>query len=189
MRLAVNLNKLILAKRGRASVVDGIEIFGGNGAIETFSVLPRLLRDAIVYENWEGTHNTLLMQALRDMHKYRVHEPFLAQLEAWVAGGDAGVEATITATIADVRAALDRALSAPPAHASLHMRPLADTMSYLMHAAARAHELSCWIAEGSLSDEALAVERASLHHFVHARMLDQRDHASAAYLERLGLLL
>lgn len=189
MRLAVNLNKLILAKRGRASVIDGIEIFGGNGAIETFSVLPRLLRDAIVYENWEGTHNTLLMQALRDMHKYRVHEPFLAQLEAWVDGGVSGVEGEVQATIADVRGQLERALAASPAHASLLMRPLADTMSQLLHAAARARELSAWIADGSLSDEDLAVERASLHHFVHARMLGQRDHADAAYLERLKTLL
>mgnify|MGYP000450679406 CR=1 FL=1 len=37
-------------------------MLGGNGAIESFSVLPRLLRDNVVFENWEGTHNVLLVQ-------------------------------------------------------------------------------------------------------------------------------
>ena len=34
--------------------LTGIETLGGNGAIESFSILPRLMRDNIVYENWEG---------------------------------------------------------------------------------------------------------------------------------------
>ncbi|MFB6351366.1 MAG: acyl-CoA dehydrogenase family protein, partial [Bradymonadaceae bacterium] len=61
-RMALNLNKVRTAKFARRAAVDGIEVLGGNGAIETFSVLPRLLRDSIVTENWEGTHNTLQMQ-------------------------------------------------------------------------------------------------------------------------------
>ena len=36
-----------------------IEVLGGNGTIEDFSSLPRLYRDAVVYESWEGTHNVL----------------------------------------------------------------------------------------------------------------------------------
>jgi hypothetical protein len=42
---------------------------GGNGTIEDFSPLPRLYRDAIVFESWEGTHNVLCAQVLRDLAK------------------------------------------------------------------------------------------------------------------------
>ena len=45
----------------------GIEALGGNGTIEDFSPLPRLWRDAIVFESWEGTHNVLVAQVLRDL--------------------------------------------------------------------------------------------------------------------------
>jgi hypothetical protein len=45
-------------------------------------VLPRLLRDNIVFENWEGTHHTLRMQVLRDAVRYGLHEGFFAMLEA-----------------------------------------------------------------------------------------------------------
>lgn len=66
-RYLVNANKLGCSLAATAVVRQGIEILGGNGAIEDFSVLPRLLRDAVVYEQWEGTHNVLTAQVLRDM--------------------------------------------------------------------------------------------------------------------------
>ena len=37
-------------------------MLGGNGTIEDFSPLPRLYRDAMVFESWEGTHNVLCAQ-------------------------------------------------------------------------------------------------------------------------------
>ena len=45
---------------------EAILLLGGNGTIETFSILPRLYRDSIVIETWEGTHNTLALQIARD---------------------------------------------------------------------------------------------------------------------------
>ncbi len=42
----------------------------GNGTIEDFSVLPRLWRDAIVFESWEGTHNVLCAQVARDLERF-----------------------------------------------------------------------------------------------------------------------
>ena len=32
-------------------------------------MLPRLYRDSIVYESWEGTHNVLVAQVLADLHR------------------------------------------------------------------------------------------------------------------------
>ena len=42
---------------------------GGNGIEERFSPLPRLHRDAVIMETWEGPHNVLLTQALRDLSR------------------------------------------------------------------------------------------------------------------------
>jgi alkylation response protein AidB-like acyl-CoA dehydrogenase len=66
-RYLVNANKLVCSLAATGVVRQAIEILGGNGTIEDFSVLPRLLRDAVVYEQWEGTHNVLTAQVLRDM--------------------------------------------------------------------------------------------------------------------------
>lgn len=80
MRLALNANKYWTSIRNTQMVRLAIEVLGGNGAIEDFSPLPRLYRDAIVTESWEGTHNVLAAQTLRDMQKLRLHEAFLQWL-------------------------------------------------------------------------------------------------------------
>lgn len=66
-RLLVNANKVVTSIAATKGVRRGIEALGGNGTIEDFSPLPRLWRDAIVFESWEGTHNVLCAQVLRDL--------------------------------------------------------------------------------------------------------------------------
>ncbi len=68
-RFLVNATKYTLSVDATAAVRNAIEVLGGNGTIEEFSVLPRLYRDAIVYESWEGTHNVLVAQVLADMNR------------------------------------------------------------------------------------------------------------------------
>ena len=80
LRMGLNLNKVRTADLSHGAIRRGIEVLGGNGAIETFSVLPRLLRDNVVFENWEGTPHTLRMQVLRDAGR-GMHEGFFAMLE------------------------------------------------------------------------------------------------------------
>ena len=65
-RFCVNVVKYATSSAATRVIRDGIEILGGNGTIEDFSVLPRLYRDAIVYESWEGTHNVIAQQVLND---------------------------------------------------------------------------------------------------------------------------
>jgi len=74
LRLLANLNKYLSAKWSVEHIHHTLDVLAGNGAIETFSSIPRLFRDSIVCENWEGTHNTLRMQTLRDVLKYQVDE-------------------------------------------------------------------------------------------------------------------
>lgn len=81
-RALVNLNKYWTATRATLAARDAIEVLGGNGAIEDFSVLPRLLRDGIVVEAWEGGHNVLCAQVLRDCQRLGLHEGMFAWLDA-----------------------------------------------------------------------------------------------------------
>ena len=68
-RFLVNTAKYLISRQATTVVRSGIEVLGGNGTIEDFSVLPRLYRDAIVYESWEGTHNVLAAQVLNDLRR------------------------------------------------------------------------------------------------------------------------
>ena len=125
-RVGVNLNKLQTAMLAHDAVNHGIEVLGGNGAIESFSILPRLLRDNVVYENWEGTHNVLRAQVLRDCARLSVHQGFFDVLAERL-GEDA---------VADDRAQMDAVLGMSADMASLHFRRLAHRMSIHMMRAA-----------------------------------------------------
>jgi acyl-CoA dehydrogenase len=65
-RFLVNANKFVTSISATHVVHQAIEVLGGNGTIEDFSPLPRLYRDSIVFESWEGTHNVLCDQVRRD---------------------------------------------------------------------------------------------------------------------------
>ena len=69
-RILVNANKFSTSVAATRAVRRGIEILGGNGTVEDYSPLPRLWRDAIVFESWEGTHNVLCAQVARDLERY-----------------------------------------------------------------------------------------------------------------------
>ncbi len=73
-RFLVNLTKYLVSNQTTAVVHSAVEVLGGNGAIEEFSVLPRLYRDAMVYESWEGSHNVLVAQVLNDLRRLPVLE-------------------------------------------------------------------------------------------------------------------
>jgi alkylation response protein AidB-like acyl-CoA dehydrogenase len=90
-RVAVNINKYWTAVRNTECARRAIEVLGGNGTIETFSSVVQLYRDAMVLESWEGTHNVLVQQVLKDSARYGAHLAFLKELG----------EALARATLAD----------------------------------------------------------------------------------------
>lgn len=110
-RLLVNANKFVTSLAATSVVRRGIEALGGNGTIEDFSPLPRLYRDAIVFESWEGTHNVLCAQVLRD----------LGRLDAV----DLAVERA--GATADLAARLRRSVSNPE-FGALHLRRQLDEL-------------------------------------------------------------
>ncbi len=103
-RILVNANKYVTSIAATRVVHRGIEALGGNGTIEDFSPLPRLYRDAIVFESWEGTHNVLCAQVLRDLERLGAVEVAVERAQA-----------------PDLGPRLERAI-AEPAWGALHVR-------------------------------------------------------------------
>jgi len=69
-RLLVMMAKMVTTRRASTRVHDAMMILGGNGIEERFSALPRLLRDAIILETWEGPHGLLTSRLMLDIQKY-----------------------------------------------------------------------------------------------------------------------
>lgn len=83
VRELILLQKIFSSKEAVDMLRQAISIFGGHGVMEDFSSLPRLLRDAMVNELWEGPKNVLLSQIYRDLKKMKDWYPvkkFMADL-------------------------------------------------------------------------------------------------------------
>jgi alkylation response protein AidB-like acyl-CoA dehydrogenase len=114
-RYMLSLCKPVLTRLATDRLHDAILVLGGNGIEERFSPLPRLWRDSIVMETWEGPHNVLFTQALRDMQQYQV-DP--AAFVARLCGGPRP----------DLGRELGEVLSASPATATVAMANFAPKL-------------------------------------------------------------
>jgi alkylation response protein AidB-like acyl-CoA dehydrogenase len=158
-RIAVMINKYRTAVAATACARDGIEILGGNGTIEDFSVLPRLYRDAIVIESWEGTHNTLCAQVLRDFATRGLHRSWLELVRTEVTAIDhpemAAPAETARALLEDVTVRIEGLLSAKERIAAAHSRYVVDRMCNLTEWLALATQLQwekVWGVEAKTAD-------------------------------------
>jgi len=140
-RLAVNLNKYRSSISATDVIRRGIEILGGNGAMENFSVLPRLLRDSVIFEAWEGAHNTLIAQSARDIQRRKLHEPFCARLSGWFGSlADSDWRDRGARQVRLLRDELDSITSADEFSAGVLFKPLADQMMWLFYIACLTRE-------------------------------------------------
>jgi len=157
-RFLVNANKYVTSVCATDVARQGIEVLGGNGTIEDFSPLPRLYRDAMVYESWEGTHNVLAAQVLRDCARSDILDRTMAwvraQLEhAGTFGPDtATVEAALGATASRLWSSAEAAGSAGP-DAAPHFRRQLEAFVRCVQAACLLTEVA---AEGAGTDKAPA---------------------------------
>jgi hypothetical protein len=103
-RLLVNANKYVTSITATEVVHSAIEVLGGNGTIEDFSPLPRLYRDSIVFESWEGTHNVLCAQVHRDCARFDLLDTALA----WIDTALTSVSHERASDVELVRAAVER---------------------------------------------------------------------------------
>lgn len=89
-RFLINLLKYRTAFELTENVKEAIIIFGANGIIQDFSILPRLLRDSVIVETWEGPHNILCLQIMRDSIRFdfwgRLFKEIKGILAKWPSG-------------------------------------------------------------------------------------------------------
>jgi len=134
-RFLVNLTKYLLSVQASEVVHSAIEVLGGNGTIEEFSVLPRLYRDAMVYESWEGTHNVLVAQVLNDLRRLPILEVVTDRLHRCLDGSDdpavtKQLGRQLDHVVDDVRRS-----TAEPAFGAWYFRAVLDRIGVLAEAA------------------------------------------------------
>lgn len=187
-RMLVNINKYITSIRGSAMVHRAIEVLGGNGAIESFSILPRLYRDMVVLESWEGTHNVLCLQVLRDIQRYQVHEPFLRFIHTQL---EHVHDATLRPYAALVEGAIGRtqrilvnfAQQGEP-YAQAHCRQLVDTYALVAQAALLLAE-----AQWEIERRPVTTKPISATYFINRHLNPTYDPLDDPnYLQRLAVL-
>jgi alkylation response protein AidB-like acyl-CoA dehydrogenase len=161
-RIHVNINKYWTSLQSTRVVRNAIEVLGGNGTIEDFSVLPRLYRDAIVLESWEGTHNTLCAQVLRDFSTRMLHEPWLADLyDALSAITHSSLQTHRSRSellLDDVTDRIEQLLSGEAEYASLHIRGVVDRMCALNNYLSLLLELDWELGQNIESPKAMMID-------------------------------
>lgn len=188
-RIFVNLNKYITSVRGSESIHRAIEVLGGNGAIESFSILPRLYRDMVVLESWEGAHNVLCLQVLRDIGRYGVQKPYIAYLQrtldAVTADQLKGLADIVRDAIDRATALLGRIAGAESAYQQAHARRLADALSHVGQASLLLAE-----AQWELTNVGHTIKPDVAAHYINRRLVRGYDPMDDAdYLPRLARLM
>jgi alkylation response protein AidB-like acyl-CoA dehydrogenase len=142
-RFLTNLAKYRTGVTLTNSVREAILILGGNGIVEDFSVLPRLMRDSMIIETWEGPHNTLCLQIMRDAARTDLVEHWRSEvgrlLEDWPSDFLSSTRAQLAGEVEETLEALSREKLSDSTWTTIHARRLVDQMG-------RAIEL-CWMAE------------------------------------------
>ncbi len=161
-RLLININKYATSVQASLGIRRAQEIMGGNGAIEDFSIVPRLYRDAVVFESWEGSHNVLCLQVARDMQRYALHEQLFAYLAALADEVTrpelAGAQDLVLSNIEQARQRLERVLAGSSAFQQTHVRRGVDELAAIVQAACLLVEADWEARQGQDTDkpEALA---------------------------------
>ncbi len=160
-RLLVNINKYATSVQASLGIRRGQEILGGNGAIEDFSVVPRLYRDALVFESWEGSHNVLCLQAARDMQRYGLHRHLFDYLGALLDGVTrpelAGVQDLVVNQMNATQQRVERLLSSSPGSLQTHVRRCVDQLALVVQSACLLAEADWELGHGMDSDKPAAL--------------------------------
>ena len=130
-------------------------MLGGNGTIEDFSPLPRLYRDAVVFESWEGTHNVLCAQVQRDCVRLGLVDPVLAWVSGELAAGGGSGDADAVRTALDALEPRLRRSLADPEGGAAHFRRHLDQLT-------RAAQAACLLREAREGADAGKGAAASL---------------------------
>ena len=170
-RFLVNATKYALSIDATAATRSAIEVLGGNGTIEDFSVLPRLYRDSIVYESWEGTHNVLAAQVLADLHRLPIVDVVAGRIRKLCNASASPVDDRARAVLDDALSEMRRSMTDPDFGAR-HFRGVLDRVLAIARVA-------CLLDGG----ESVAAE-----HLLRARVLGERPQDDPDYAARVDEL-
>jgi len=82
LRVALPAAKYWVCKRTPLIVAEALECLGGNGYVEDYSSMPRLLRDAPLNSIWEGSGNVTALDVLRALSREPAStDALLAEIE------------------------------------------------------------------------------------------------------------
>lgn len=181
-RLIVNLNKYRSSISATDVIRRGIEVLGGNGAMENFSVLPRLLRDSVIFEAWEGAHGTLIAQSVRDCQRSKLHEAYLKFLaQTFASLPDTDLRANGLSKLEELRGQIETVLAMDEPSAGVFFRELADQMIYLFYIARLAVESEWEPTQSKTIGKAAAIEWLWQNRIEHLTKT-----ASANYLQQIS---
>ncbi len=185
-RLLVNINKYSTSVAASLALRRAQEILGGNGAVETFSVIPRLYRDSVVYESWEGSHNVLCLQVLRDCRKYGFHQAYfetmLQQVNSVSQPELSPYQQSLLQMIRQAESRFNGLLQASEAEAQLFIRGNIDYLARLFQASALL-AFADWEARQHLRSDTPAVLRFFIHRFLEPFHLPNQDSDYLALLQ------
>jgi alkylation response protein AidB-like acyl-CoA dehydrogenase len=100
VRVLVSLHKAVATRRAPGLLHEAMSVLGGNGIEERFSVLPRLWRDSVILETWEGPYTLLLAQALGDLRRGGTAGHEASFVKGWLGKVDAELAKELAAVLA-----------------------------------------------------------------------------------------
>ncbi|MEI2611861.1 MAG: acyl-CoA dehydrogenase family protein [Candidatus Promineifilaceae bacterium] len=141
LRLGIPLNKFRASILAQELLSQGLDMLGGNGLREDFSPLPRLLRDTLALNAWEGSANALLTHMHHEMRQERIHEPFLRLIRHLLQPSPfEELRRQALAQLSEMEQTLTDLLAMDELSASVPMRPLLGRLMDLFYTACLAVE-------------------------------------------------
>jgi putative acyl-CoA dehydrogenase len=145
LRVALPAAKYWVCKRTPAVVGEALECLGGNGYVEDYSAMPRLLRDSPLNSIWEGSGNVTALDVLRALTRSADGaDALLAEIDL------AASEPRVATAAASLRSELAEAISSGPA-AQARARKLAAQITCTFQAALLARHAPAAVADAFLS--------------------------------------
>lgn len=102
VRQLILLEKITVAKDSCDMSRLAISAFGGHGVMEDFSSFPRMLRDGLVNELWEGPRNVLLTQLFVDFQRARKWYPSKEFVKNILKGSDEKLIRAFTSELEEI---------------------------------------------------------------------------------------
>ena len=141
LRVALPAAKFWICKRTPMITAEALECLGGNGYVEDYSAMPRLLRDSPLNSIWEGSGNVTALDVLRALARTPDSaDAVLAEID--LAAGDSRV----AAAAASLRQDLKQAMS-DGAGAARQARQLAGRLIVTLQAALLARHAPTAVAD------------------------------------------